>query len=482
MLLRSAGDNSLSMSDLTTANPTAVDFDDDVPHPLALALAFSTHELDRVGEIAWLDSKEPKVLGRDGDLGFVRHRPRVHTPVGTLNDPAISRRQLVLRPLSPNRVAIERTGKLALRVNGLPVDEAEVRAGDVLELGDRAVLVVHNRPSIIDGDRPRHAFGGADDQGFVGEGPAAWALRARIAFVAKRTAHTMVHGDSGTGKELVARAVHMLSARSRRPLVSRSAATIPESLADAELFGNLGNYPNPGMPARAGLIGEADTGVLFLDEFGELPVELQARLLRVLDAGEYTRLGEAKPRTADLRLVAATNRPLTDLKHDVLARIPLRIATPPLSERREDVGMLVVHLLREIARTDDELAEQLFPGSDLTAAPKITTRFVATLTAHPYRTHLRELNALLWSAIGEGSPDRPLDIFEGYAAMLEAPADRPIGPTDPSQLTAEVIQACLDRNNGMQEPTWRELNLSSRHVLGRLIRKHGLKVRGRGGG
>ncbi|MEZ4240617.1 MAG: sigma 54-interacting transcriptional regulator [Myxococcota bacterium] len=470
------------MSDLTTTDATASDpTEGDGPHPLALAIVFSVQEPERAGEIAWLQGKE-RVLGRDGDLEFLRHRPRERTGTGPMRDHAVSRRQLVLRPLSPQRVTVERVGRLTLRVNGVPVDEAELRAGDVLELGERAVLVVHERPEILDGVRPRHAFGEADPQGFVGEGAAAWALRARVTFVARRNAHVMVHGESGTGKELVARAVHMLSTRSRAPLVSRSAATIPESLADAELFGNLVNYPNPGMPMRPGLVGEADGGVLFLDEFGELPIELQARLLRVLDAGEYTRLGEAKPRRADLRLVAATNRPLGDLKHDVLARIPLRVSTPSLAARREDVGLLIVHLLRRIAREDAEIAHDLFPEGDPAQVPRVTTRLVATLTAHPYRTHLRELTALLWSAIGEHAPGRALDVFSGYSAMLDAPAERPIGAVDPSALTAEVVQACLDRNGGRQELAWRELGLSSRHVLGRLVRKYNLRVRGRGGG
>jgi DNA-binding NtrC family response regulator len=479
------------MSDLPTTDPTAADLDDDGgPHPLALALVYSLQEGERIGEIAWLTAREPgrpggphpKVLGRDGDLDFVQHRPRERTVTGPLADPAVSRRQLVLRPLTSGRVAVERVGKLGLRVNGVPVDEAELRAGDVLELGDRAVLVVHARPELLDGPRPRHPFGEADPQGFVGEGAAAWDLRARVAFVARRKAHVLVHGESGTGKELVARAVHLLSSRSRAPLVSRSAATIPESLADAELFGNLGNYPNPGMPARPGLVGEADGGVLFLDEFGELPIELQARLLRVLDAGEYSRLGEAKPRRADLRLVAATNRPLAELKHDVLARIPLRVSTPSLSARREDIGLLTVHLLRRIGREDREIAHQLFPDGDPAGHPRVTTRLVATLTAHPYRTHLRELSALLWSAIGELAEGRPLDLFAGYSAMLDAPVERPVGAVDPSYLTAEVVQACLDRHGGRQELAWRELGLSSRHVLGRLVRKFDLRVRGRGGG
>src|SRR6185503_16398678 len=116
-----------------------------------------------------------------------------------------------------------------------------------------------------------------------------------------------------------ARALHELSPRAERRLVSRNAATLPSGLMDAELFGNAKNYPNPGMAERAGLIGEANGGTLFLDEIGELPAELQAHLLRVLDGdGEYQRLGDAQQRRSDFRLVAATNRDPSSLKHDFL--------------------------------------------------------------------------------------------------------------------------------------------------------------------
>src|SRR5256885_12859655 len=105
-------------------------------------------------------------------------------------------------------------------------------------------------------------------------------------------------------------------------MVSRNAATFPAGLIDVELFGNVANYPNHGMPERPGVVGEADGSTLFLDEIGELPTELQSHLLRFLDErGEYTRLGDARRRTSDVRVVAATNRALEDLKHDLAARL-----------------------------------------------------------------------------------------------------------------------------------------------------------------
>ncbi|HRE89765.1 MAG TPA: sigma 54-interacting transcriptional regulator, partial [Myxococcota bacterium] len=172
---------------------------------------------------------------------------------------------------------------------------------------------------------PPFDFGTPDPYGMVGESQAIWALREELAVTARAGMHVLIHGPSGAGKELAARAIHGMSSRAHRPLIARNAATFTESLIDAELFGNIRNFPNVGTPERPGLIGEADRSSLFLDEIGELPSHMQAHLLRVIDRdGEYTRLGESKPRKADIRLIAATNRPVESLKHDFAARLTTR--------------------------------------------------------------------------------------------------------------------------------------------------------------
>jgi DNA-binding NtrC family response regulator len=360
------------------------------------------------------------------------------------------------------------------------VVEAPLRPGDRLRLGDRLLLLVTERPDRLPGELPEEPpWGGPDSDGWVGESPAAWRVRQQVAFVAERAAHVLVIGESGTGKELVARALHRRSVPARGPFVPRSAATIPASLADAELFGNLRGYPNPGMPARPGLIGEADRGTLFLDEFGELPHEVQARLLRVLDGGEYSPLGEARARRVDLRLVGATNRAPEELKHDVLARFAIRLRLPGLGERPEDLPLLAIHLLRRIARADAGIAERLFPDAQPDGTPRIRLRLIERWLATRYRTHLRELEAGLWERILD-CEDGVLDLPPPEATPVAPPPRLPMpeGPLDPAQLTPEVIQAALDRNGGRQDATWRELGLANRHVLKRLVTKYGLRVRG----
>src|SRR5262249_52388775 len=156
----------------------------------------------------------------------------------------------------------------------------------------------------------------------------AWELRREIALLGSSEEHVLILGESGSGKELVARALHASSRRSTKPLIARNAATFPAGLVDAELFGTAANYPNTGSPERPGLFGQARGSTLFLDEIGELPQDLQAHLLRVLDgAGEYQRLGESRSRTADVRLIGATNRSIDALKIDFAARFKLRLRT-----------------------------------------------------------------------------------------------------------------------------------------------------------
>ena len=149
------------------------------------------------------------------------------------------------------------------------------------------------------------------------------------------------------------------------------------------------------------------------------------------------------------------------------------MTVPSLSTRREDVALIVVHLLREILRIDPKVGGRWSRGG-----LKVTTRLMAALISHPYRTNVRELSSLLWRAIGAQRGE--LDLFPGYAELTRTPEPVGEGPVDPSRLSREAVQACLDRNGGQQELAWRELGLSSRHALARLVKKYGLAVRRRG--
>jgi two-component system nitrogen regulation response regulator GlnG/two-component system response regulator HydG len=431
------------MSD-TTEPPQSTEWSITGPGPgevLALVLVWSRDEPWRAGDVllvpagapgkAWTfgrDGASPD--GRSGALGLARHRPGALEPTGPLACPRISRAQLRLSATRSGALAVENVGRCPLLKDGQEISGAELAPGDLVELRHEVVLLCARRPRSLPappaGSATLHAFGEPDAFGIVGEGPAAWELRRTIAAVARRPVHTLVLGASGSGKELVARGIHALSARRGGPLVARNAATIPESLIDAELFGHAKGFPNPGSPERPGLVGEADGGTLFLDEIGELPASQQAHLLRVLDDGEYHRLGEARARRADIRLVAATNRPGEALKHDVLARLKARVVVPSLGARREDIPLLVRYLVQRQARGDPSVAARFFPDHDAAAWPRVTPGLMTALLRRAWETNVRELDALLLRSTME-SRGKYLDLPREARAEPPPPAaQRPL--------------------------------------------------------
>jgi DNA-binding NtrC family response regulator len=473
---------------------------------LALVIAWSLHEPERVGELALVASgskEQLRVLGRGAErpgdphphVVFIRQRPRVAEPTGALRTRQISRVQLLLRANGVDTLEVRNVGRCALLHDGQPVDSVVLSPGDTLQLGNQMLLLCVKRPMSFGSTTVGYGagpFGEADRYGIVGESPAIWSMRQQLFFVGRRSGHVLIRGGSGSGKELAARAIHELSERAARPLVARNAATIPESLIDAELFGYLRDYPNKGMPERPGLVGQAHESTLFLDEIGELPRALQAHLLRVLDDGEYQRLGDSVSRTSDFRLVAATNRPDASLKHDLFARFAFRVDLPELSARREDIPLLATHILRKLAFDDSELRGRFFDGD----RPRISLSLCKQLVEHAFMSNVRELEALLWQAAMEskgewldpvrapkyraeaGAVSSGVLEFMAYGRSAEDPEPPAVASGEP---TPAEIQEALDRHNGVVEDTWRVLGLSSRHVLRRLIAKYGIEVRRRPG-
>jgi two-component system nitrogen regulation response regulator GlnG/two-component system response regulator HydG len=444
-------------------------------------------------------------------LRFFRERPFALEERPPLSGATISRRQLLLAAREDG-IEFERLGACEVLHNGVRCAGGELRTGDTLSLRDELVLVAVKRPPLaaLDGPFPRDkagVFGHADACGIVGESAAAWRLREDVAFAAVADAHVLVTGSSGTGKELVAGALHALSARAREAFIARSAASFPATLVDAELFGNLRNFPNPGMPERSGLIGAADRGTLFLDEIGELPLDQQAHLLRVLDrSGEYHRLGEATARRSAFRLVAVTNRPVGLLREDFAARFALRLRTPDLDERREDIPLLVRRLVEAARVRAPEIVSRFFDaGSDAGESLRIDPSFVQSLVGHTYRLHVRELDEIVWRSIRESPSDVLLPVSLGVPSAPPPPSPHPSllfssvqdppsrpgplsssmrdppsypGPLsssvrDPMDAPAEgAVRRALERHHGSASRAYKELGLSSRYALYRLMKKY----------
>ena len=194
------------------------------------------------------------------------------------------------------------------------------------------------------------------ESALLGETPSMVRLREEIARVAPADARVLITGDNGTGKELVARALHSLSLRKKNPLVEVNCAAIPEELIESELFGHVRGSFTGASSERAGKFEEADGATLFLDEVGDMSAKTQAKVLRALQEGRFTRVGGTKTIESDARVISATNKNLPEeirhgrFREDLyfrLAVVPLTV--PPLRERADDVPLLASHFLRECA-------------------------------------------------------------------------------------------------------------------------------------
>jgi transcriptional regulator with GAF, ATPase, and Fis domain len=191
----------------------------------------------------------------------------------------------------------------------------------------------------------------------VGESDVMRELAKMIRLVAPRSATVLIEGETGTGKEVVAKALHQFSARASKPFTVLNCAAIPESLLEAELFGHTRGAFTGAVQSRMGRIEAANGGTLFLDEIGEMPLALQAKMLRFLECGELQRVGDNETMRVDVRVVAATHQPLEQKAEERLFRLDLyhRLAVfplhvPPLRDRMEDLPLLVEIFLEQMGR------------------------------------------------------------------------------------------------------------------------------------
>ena len=258
--------------------------------------------------------------------------------------------------------------------------------------------------------RSEHNFGD-----MVGASPRFRELTERVQLVASTTATVLITGETGTGKEVVARAIHTLSPRSNRPLVKVNCAAISAGLVESELFGHVKGAFTGATERRMGRFEYADGGTLFLDEVTELPLETQAKLLRVLQEQEFEPVGSNRTLKVDVRLLAATNRNLAELVREGRFRMDLYyrllvvpVDVPPLRERREDIPLLAAHFLRRLSRQFGRRVEKISEG------------MMRDLAAYDWPGNIRELENFLARAIVL-CPGDTLDMRLG-AADTNAPA------------------------------------------------------------
>ncbi len=280
---------------------------------------------------------------------------------------------------------------------------------------------------------------------------------------------TLILGESGTGKERLATALHQASRRAAAPLVTVNCAALPEALAEAELFGARKGAFTGAQHDREGRIGAADGGTLFLDEIGELPLAIQAKLLRFLESGECQPLGDHRPRRVDVRVIAATHRDLAAdaaagrFRADLYYRlnvVPLTL--PPLRERREDIALLARRLSEELATRHG------------LSAPRFSRAALKRLEQHPWPGNVRELRNLcerLVILLGGRTiePENlPLEIAAPEAATGQRGFALPEEGIRLEELEAEMIRQALARTDGNRSRAARLLGLSRDTLLYRL--------------
>ncbi|HZW81713.1 MAG TPA: sigma 54-interacting transcriptional regulator [Candidatus Deferrimicrobiaceae bacterium] len=228
----------------------------------------------------------------------------------------------------------------------------------------------------------------------VGNSPALESVLLEVRRVAPTDSTVLVLGETGTGKELIAHAIHNLSARCGRPFVKLNCAAIPFDLLESELFGHEKGAFTGAISQKVGRFEMADTGTLFLDEIGDLPLAVQPKLLRVLQEQEFERLGSGRTHHINVRLVAATHRDLAkmvarnEFRSDLYYRLNVfPVAVPPLRERREDIRQLVLHFAEVFARRMGKHIEQI-PESTMNA-----------FVAYPWPGNIRELQNFIERAV-----------------------------------------------------------------------------------
>ncbi len=284
-----------------------------------------------------------------------------------------------------------------------------------------------------------HTYGG-----IIGESPSLKAVISRIGLVAPTNANVLILGESGTGKELIAREIHRESSRKDRSLVKVNCATIPKELYESEFFGHVKGAFTGAVSDRMGRFEAADGGTLFLDEVGEIPPSLQGKLLRVLQEGEFERVGEGRTRKVDVRIIAATNKNLMEeiksgrFREDLYYRLnvfPVEIT--PLRDRKEDIPLLVTHFIEVFSRRLNR------------PVPRLTEANLMDMKAHDWPGNVRELQniierALILSPHGRLHFDLPR-VNSGAPLPGQSLSDAASSPTTPILTEADI--AVLQKQN-----------------------------------
>ena len=388
-----------------------------------------------------------------------------------LNDKAISRQHLKLDVREDRVVAVDLGSRNGSLCDGRRFSELEVGPGTVITLGGSSFKLLprdtRERPLLLSS---RQRFGQ-----LVGTSRKMREVFTLLERLAPGGSDVLVQGETGTGKELCAEAIHQQSARGQGPFIIVDLAGIAPSLLESELFGHVKGAFTGAHADRAGAFERAQGGTVFLDEVGELPLDLQPRLLRVLERRQVKRVGGNDYRTVDVRVVAATHVDLDaavqngKFRRDLFHRLAvLRFTLPPLREHPEDIPLLVDAVLERMGRPPSALSDQ--------------TR--ALLTQYPWPGNVRELRNVIDQVVNLGEEMLP-SLGDG------APTPGPAAPAAAPDLTLpfkeakekliegferDYLKGLIERCEGNVSRASREAGID-RVYLRKLLRKHGLDAR-----
>jgi DNA-binding NtrC family response regulator len=335
----------------------------------------------------------------------------------------------------------------------------------IRQVSDRYRIIAENR-ELREALRERHRI-----EGIIGESGQMLEVVSLVRRVAPSEATVLIRGESGTGKELIAKAIHFASPRASGPLVKVNCAALPESLLESELFGHEKGAFTGALSSRQGRFELADGGTLFLDEIGDLPPHLQAKLLRVLQEREYEKVGSSRPVPVNVRILAASHKPLEalikagQLREDLYYRLNVvTISLPPLRERRPDLALLIDHFLRLFAEKSGKTIRGL------------THEARDMLLRYDYPGNVRELENLIERAVVLtrddviGSSDLSLTVQDP-----EVDGDRGTNLTAAVEaLERHMIKEALARSDGVQTQAAELLGISERGLRYKLI-KYGFR-------
>ncbi len=392
-----------------------------------------------------------------------------------LKDAAVSRRHLLISAAQGKVVVKDLDSRNGTLFGGARIKEAEVPVGAVLQIGHTS-LALQSRWYVREVS-PSSATRFFD---LVGESVAMREVFAILERAAPAHVTVLIEGESGTGKELAARSIHQASPRAKGPYVVFDCGSVPHELAESELFGHKRGAFSGATADRAGAFMRAHGGTLCLDELGELPLELQPKLLRVLETGEVLPVGADTPRKVDVRVIASTNRDLHaearrgTFRSDLFYRLEVvRVRMPPLRQRPEDIAALVGRLL-----------EGKLPAGDEITGPNL-----AKLAGYGWPGNVRELRNALARAVTLGqAPGEPATRFEKLVFNLGPASSAPstIGgefpgvssPVAYKEAKAQLmmsfdqvyVSTLLDRHHGNVSKAAEAAGLSRKHLY-ELMRK-----------